>query len=153
MPPPTGEHPLPKRPSKSDRSPKVDLNHPIELLKGVVRELPNPRHPSIGDENVDVTTLGRDPLNLIPQSKISSDDATLNLPSKPVKGLHTAASEREHAPFVTQPPSNGLPQSTRSPGNKNRPPTKFHVRMVMRPSTGPPRRTVSHHTHQARLTT
>ena len=142
MPTPPREHPLTQRPRKSNRCPKVDLNHPIELLKGVVGELPNPRHPGIGDKDVDVAAEVNDPLNLMPLRKVSDDGPPPNLLREIVKQVGPPPGQGELTPLTPQPPSDSLPKPTRSPGNKNRPPTKFHVRMVIRPHRG--RRTLVH---------
>lgn len=133
MPAPPRKHPLTQTTRERDRRPKVDLKNPIKLLKREVGELPNPRHPSIGDKDVDVAASVHNPLNLIPLTKISDDGPPPNLLGKVIEDVPPPPREGEHTPLTVQPPSNGLPQPTRSPGKKDRPPTKFHVRMVVRP--------------------
>lgn len=143
MPPPPCEHPLTQTTSERDRRPKIDLKNPIKLLKREVGQLPNPWHPSIGDKDVDVTASVDNPLNLIPPTEVGNDGPPPNLLSKVVKDVAPPPREGEHTPFTVQPPGDGLPQPTRSPGKKHRPPTKFHVRMVVRPSEAEPQRTLT----------
>jgi hypothetical protein len=128
---PTRHHPLTKQPGKDDRSPQVNGENAVKLLDGVVGQLTGPRNPSVGDENVNVSTQISKPLKISVLSKISDNGPPLNLSGKGFKDVPTPPGERQLTPLSPQPPRDRLPKPTRSPGNKNRPTTKFHGGMVI----------------------
>jgi hypothetical protein len=101
------------------------------LLDCVVGQQASPRHPSVGDKNVNVSAQVGKPLKISVLGKISDNGTPVNLGSDGLKHVRTPPGERQFAPFSPQPPRNRLPKPTRSPGNKNRPTTKFHGRMVI----------------------
>jgi hypothetical protein len=127
----TLEHPLPKLPSESERSPKIDVDHPVKLVEGVVGELPNPRHTSVGDENVNILNSGNKTLKITPRGQVGNNRPPLKLRGKLVENVAAPPSERELTPLSPKPPRDGLPQPAGSTGNENRPPVKFHGRMVI----------------------
>ncbi|TDV38729.1 hypothetical protein CLV71_126118 [Actinophytocola oryzae] len=144
MPASTSDHPLPKHPSKSKRRPKIDLDHPIELLERVIGQLPNPGDPSPGDEHVNVPTLADKPIDVTPHSQVGNDRVPRDVPSENIQHVAPPAGNHELAPLISQPPHNGLAQRPGSPSNEHTPSTKFHARMVVgtgRPNRAPPRGT------------
>jgi len=128
------QHALPNQPRKEKRCPKVDLEHPIQLLDRVVRQLPNAGHPSAGDKHVNVRTGLNHPKKIAAVGKISDNPKPPDFLGKIVKNVAPPPSQREGAPLIPQPPNNGLPQRPGSPSNQHTPPTKFHGRMVVAPT-------------------
>jgi hypothetical protein len=124
---PTLNHPPPKHPSEHHRSPKIHLNHPINLIDTVRGQHPRPTHPSSRDKDVNLPTLIPNAVHVPPPPKIANNRKPPNLLNQCIQNVPPPPSKHQPTPLLTQPPRNGLAKHPSSPSNQHTPPTKFHA--------------------------
>lgn len=154
VPPPPVDHASAHQPSKRERRPQVDVEHPVQVVQAVVGQRPAPTDSRSENEKIDVTSSLHQAPKVAP--KIGNHGPPLDLLGKRLEHVPPPPSHHERTPFAPQPPGNSLPEPPGGPGDKSRPTTNLHGGMVIATPDTPIRtarvqpRTTSSRTPQAR---